>query len=174
MPPLFLQPTPAKPARPDGDIDASAKLSPGSPSKPRYLPQTLLAGDGPGMPNDDAKEIAQRRRARQSMTPTKPLAKFDSICQDSKLILNNMAGMFSPKKGETETPEASPLKIQAEIPPVTFPVKKDQGEKDRRDHQERRGQEHRRKKVVNPGRIRRPARSPADPIPGEESSKRRA
>lgn len=66
------------------------------------------------------------------MTPTKPLGKFDSICQDSKAILNDMAWMFSPKKGES--PEAS--KIEGEAPPV-----EEEGKGDRRDHQTRDGQE---------------------------------
>jgi hypothetical protein len=112
------------------------------------------------MSNDDAKEIAERRRARKSMTPTKPVARFDSICQDSKVILNGMAGMFSPKEGEAETP-VSPFKVEMEVPPAVFPVKKEQSGKDR---QGKRGQA-RRKKVVNPGRVRRPARSHAEPIP---------
>jgi hypothetical protein len=34
-----------------------------------------------------------------------------------------MAGMFSPKKGEPETPEVSPLKIEMEVPPVVVPAK---------------------------------------------------
>jgi hypothetical protein len=123
------------------------------------------------MSNNDAKEIAERRRARLSMTPTKPLAKFDSICQDSKAILSDMAGMFSPKKGETETPGAPPFKTEVEVPPVVFPVKAETG-KDRRDDQRRRGQA-RGKKVINPGRIRRPARPPADPIAEEGDSKHR-
>jgi len=106
------------------------------------------------------------------MTPTKPVAKFDSICQDSKTILDNMAGMFSPKKGETETPEVSPFKIEVEVPPTVFPVKKSQRGKDRRDHLQRKKGQKRRKKLVNPGRIR-PARSPADPIPEEGESKHR-
>jgi len=97
------------------------------------------------------------------MTLTKPVAKFDSISQESKSILTNMAGMFSPKKGETETPEASPFKVEVEVPPIVFPVKKDRRGKDRR-VQRKKGQAQR-KKVVNPGRIRRPTRSPADPSP---------
>jgi len=157
----FLQSTPTKPVRPGNGALSPAKLNLGSPNRPRYLPQSPI-GAGPATPNNDAKVIAERRRARQSMTPTKPVAKFDSICQDSKSILNNMAGMFSAKKGETGTPGASPFKIEMEVPPVVFPVKKVQRGKDRRDSQRRKRQE-RRKKLVNPGRIRRPNRTPADP-----------
>jgi len=172
MPLQPLQSTPTKSTHPGGygEPSSPAKLSPSSPSKNRYFPQSPIRF-GPGMPNDDAKEIAKRRRARKSMTPTKPVARFDSICQDSKVILTDMAGMFSPKEGETETP-VSPFKIEMEVPPVAFPVKKEQSGKDRRDDQRRQGQA-RRKKAVNPGRIRRPARSHVEPIPEEGSSKRR-
>ena len=89
----------------------------------------------------------------------------------SKVILTDMAGMFSPKEGEAETP-VSPFKVEMEVPPVAFPAKKQQSGKDRRDDQRRQGQA-RRKKVVNPVRIRRPARPNAEPIPEEDSSKRR-
>ena len=172
MPSQFLQSTPTKPMRRENAEQwPPANPSASSPLYQRYLPQSQI-GAGPATPNDDARVIAERRRARQSMTPTKPVAKFDSICQDSKSILNNMAGMFSPKKGETETPEASPFKIEVELPPVVFPVKKDRRGKDRRYRQRNKGQA-RRKKVVNPGRIRRPTRTPADPIPEEGNSKHR-
>lgn len=175
MPPQFLQSTPTKPVRRGGDGKplSPAKLSPSSPHKYRYLPQSPV-GVGSGLPNNDAKEIAERRQVRQSMTPTKPLAKFDSICPDSKAILNNMAGMFSPKKGDGETPEASPFQIEVEAPPAVFPMKKERGGKlkDRRDRQRRQGQE-RRKKVAGPARIRRPARTPGDPTIEEGSSKHR-
>lgn len=108
------------------------------------------------------------------MTPTKPVARFDSICQDSKAILNNMAEMFSPKKGEAGTPGVSPFKIEIEVPPAALPAKKEQTGKDRRDDQGGQGQAQR-KKVVNPGRIGRPVHSPVDPAgtPEKGSSKRR-
>lgn len=174
MPPQFPLSTPTKPMRPGGNVKplSLAKSSPDSPSKYRHLQSPIRVGSG--MPNDDAKEIVERRRARQSMTPTKPLAKFDSICQDSKAILSNMAGMFSPKKGETETPEVSPFEIEVKAPPAVFPMKKGRGvpAKDRRKHQWRQGQA-RRKKVAASGRIRRPARSPEDPVIEEGSSKHR-
>ena len=169
----FLQSTPTKPMRPaNAETVSRAKFSPSSPDTPRYLPLNLI-GVCSETPNNDAKEIAERRRARQSMTPTKPVAKFDSICQDSKSILNNMAGMFSPKKGETETPEVSPFKIEVEAPPVDSPVKKSQRGKDRRDYLQRKKGQERKKKLVNAGRIRRPTRPPADPIPEEGGSKHR-
>ena len=172
MPSQFLQSTPTKPTRPgNGESVSPVKFSPSSPNEPRYLPLGVI-GVSSATPNNDAKEIAERRRARQSMTPTKPVAKFESICQDSKSILNNMAGMFSPKKGETEAPEVSPFKIEVEVPPVVFPVKSQRG-KDRRDYLQRKKGQERRKKVVNPGRIRRPTRTPADPIPEEGESKHR-
>ena len=175
MPPQLLHSTPTKQMRSGGDRKplSPAKLSPSSPHKYRDLLQSPT-GVGAGTPNNDAKEIAERRRARQSMTPTKPLGKFDSICQDSKAILNNMAGMFSPKKGEGETPEASPFEIQVEAPPVVFPAKKGRGGKDRRDYQRRQGQEPRKKDAdPGPGRIRRPARPPEHPPTQEASSKHR-
>ena len=78
-----------------------------------------------------------------------------------------MAGMFSPNKGESETPENSLFKTEIEVPPVVFPVEEQRG-KDRRDDQRSQGQA-RRKKVLNPGLIRGPARTPADPIPEEGS-----
>ena len=106
------------------------------------------------------------------MTPTKPVARFDSICQDSKTILNDMAGMFSPKKGEAGTPEVSSFKIEREVAPAAFPVKVEQSENGCGDNQRKHGQA-RKKRVVNPGRIKRPARPPADPVPEEGSSKRR-
>ena len=74
-----------------------------------------------------------------------------------------MAGMFSPKKGEQEILEASPSKIKIEVPPAMIPVKEQRG-KDRREDQRRQGQP-RKKRVLNPGRVRRSACSPADPIP---------
>jgi len=173
MPSQFLQSTPTKPVRPgNGKSVSPTKFSHSSPDTPRYLPLGLI-GVSSATPNKDAKEIAERRRARQSMTPTRPVAKFDSICQDSKSILNNMAGMFSPKKGETETPEVSPFKIEVEAPPVVFPIKKSQRGKDRRDYLQRKKGQGRRKKLVNPGRIRRPTHSPAEPIPEEGDSKHR-
>jgi hypothetical protein len=69
----------------------------------------------PGTPNDKGKKIA---------TAAKPLAKFDSLCQDSEVIPSDIAGMFSPKKA---TPEVSPLEIQEEMVPAVFPVRKGQG-----------------------------------------------
>ena len=109
------------------------------------------------------------------MTPTKPLGKFDSICPDSKAILNDMAGMFSPKKDEKdeqEAPEASPFGVEMKVLPAVFPVKK-QSRKDRRDDQRGRGRTRARgKRVISSGRIRRPARTPADRTSGEGSSKR--
>ena len=167
----LLQSTPTKPTHPRGGVPPlPAKFSPGSPSQSRYLPQSPVRF-GPGTLHDDAKKIAERRRARQSVTPTKPVARFDSICRDSKTILNDMAGMFSPKKGEPETPEISPFRIEVEAPPAASPVEEPSG-KDRRDDQGGRGQA-RRKKVINPEQIRRRARSPADPISGGGTSKRR-
>jgi len=174
MPSQFPQSTPTKPMRPgNGKSVSPAKFSPSSPDTSRYLPLGLI-GVGSATPNNDAKEIVERRRARQSMTPTKPVAKFDSICQDSKSILHNMAGMFSPKKGETEALEVSPFKIEVEAPPVGFPViKKSQRGKDRRDYLQRKKGQERKRKLVNPGRIRRPTHSPADLIPEGGDSKHR-
>ena len=104
------------------------------------------------------------------MTPTKPVARLDSICQGSKVILNDMAGMFSPKK---ETLEVSPFKIEVQMSPTVPPANKEQSGRDRRDDQRRRQQgQVQRKKDVNPGRIRRRARPPADPAPEESTSKR--
>ena len=166
----FLQPTPTKPAHSRGD-DAPlppAKFSPSSPSEPYHRPPGPIKLS-PGTLNDDANKIAERRRARQTMTPTKPLGKFDSICPDSKAILNDMAGMFSPKRDELEAPEVSSFDVEIETPPMVFPVKK-QSKKDRRDNHRGRGRT--RKRAVNLGRIRRPARTPPDFTSGEGSSKR--
>jgi hypothetical protein len=127
------------------------------------LPQSPVGG-GPGISDADAKEIAKRRRGRYSgTTPPKRVAKSESLCPESKVILNGMAGMFSPKKGEAETPE-----IEVEVPPMLFPIRKKEGG---RKDQMGQGQA-RRKRVVNAARITRPVRSPADPIPEEASSKR--
>ena len=172
MPSQFLQSTPTTPTHSGGSSGeplSPAKFNSTSPSKPRSSLQSPIR-PGCGMPNDDAKEIAERRRARQSMSPTKPLGRFDSICKDSKAILEDMAGMFSTKKGEAETPKVSPFKIKVEVPPSAFPVKKKQSRKDLPDDQRGQGQV-RRKKVVNPGRIRQP-RPPEDRILEEGSSKR--
>ena len=163
----FLQSSPAQPTRPagDGKLLSPAKPGPGSPSKSRSLPQSPVGG-GPGISDADAKEIAKRRRGRYSgTTPTKRVEKSESLCPESKVILNGMAGMFSPKKGEAETPGVLP-KIEVEVPPMLFPIKKEGGRKD----QMGQGQA-RRKRVVNAARITRPVRSPADPIPEERSSK---
>jgi hypothetical protein len=167
----FHQSTPIKPTRPRAGVSSTpAKFRPKPPSESRYSPQSLIRS-GPGTPNDDAKAVAERRRASQSKTPTKPLARFDSICQDSKAILSDMAGMFSPKKGEPETPEVSPLKIEMEVPPVVVPAKRQRG-KDRHGDQRRQEQPRKKRVLNNRGRIRGAARSPADPIPGEGSSTR--
>lgn len=166
MPPSYHHLTPTKPTCLGGDGEPSslAKFNPNSPSESGYLPQTPIR---PSTSNGDAKGIAERRRARQSMTPTKPLAKFDSLCEDSKTILSDMAGMFSPGKVETKTPEAPPFKVKVEmaVPPVKKPSKKD-----RRDGRMKHGQP-RRKKVVNPRLVRRSAHPPAKPTLEEGNSK---
>lgn len=149
----------------------TAKFDPDSPREYRYLPQTPIRF-GPQMTNKDAKDIAERRQARLSvsMTPTKPLGKFESLCGDSKAILGNMAGMFSPAK--TQTLEEEPQKIEMEIPPIVSPVKKARNKKDRRDDHRKKGQP-RRKKVINPAQVRRRVRPPADPTPEGVSRLRR-
>ena len=170
MPSQLLHSTPTKPTRlRDGVSSSPSKFSTKPPSESRNIPPSPIRL-GPGTPNNDAKEIAERRRARQSMSPTKPIARFDSICQESKTILNNMAGMFSPKKGEQEIPEASPLKIEIEVPPAMIPVKEQRG-KDRCEDQRKEGRP-RRKRGLNPGRVRRSACSPADRIPEEDTERR--
>ena len=169
MPSPLVHSTPTKPAHPGGGVSLlPAKFGPTSPSKSCYSPQSPIRSS----PNDDVRELAERRRARQSMTPTKPVARFDSICQESKKILNDMAGMFSPKKGEARTPEVPSFKIEKEVPPAAFPVKEEQSEKGCGDNQRKHGQAQK-KRVVNRGRIKRPARPLADPVPEEGSSKRR-
>ena len=164
MPPTRPHLTPTKPTRPGGDEPLSpAKFSSNPPRTSRYLPQSPI-NFGARMSNDDAKEFAERR-ARQSLTQTKPLARFDSLCEDSKTILTNMAGMFSPGSAEPGTPEVSPFKIQMEkVPPS--PVKGKRSRKDRRDNQGKQGQP-RRKKVINRRQIKGRARPFADPIPEE-------
>ena len=158
----FLQPTSTKPTTyPRGGVSSPpAKSSPKPPSESGQSPINL----GPGTSNNDAKVIAERRRAKQSVTSARSLARFDSISQDSKAILDGMAGMFSPEKDELETPEISPFKIEMEVPPVVFPVKEKRG-KDPRDDQMRQRQA--RRKKAHPYRVRRPTRTPLDPIPEE-------
>ena len=102
------------------------------------------------------------------MTPTKPVGKFDSLCEDSKTILGDMAGMFSPQKAETKTPETSPLKVKIEM--AMPPVERGRSGKDRRDGQSKQ-ERPRRKRVVNLTQIRRSAHPPVDLIPEEGSSK---
>ena len=169
MPPPFLQPTPTKLANSRGDVAPlpPAKFIPSPPSEPHHRPPGPIRL-GTGTLNDDANNIAERRRARLSMPPTKLLGRLDSICPDSKAILNDMAGMFTPKKDEPEALEVSPFEVEVKTPPAVFPVKK-QSRKDRRDNQRGRGRI--RKRAVDPGRIRRPARAPADLPSGEGSSK---
>lgn len=159
-------PTHTKPARPSGDDEplSPAKFSSNPPSTSRCLPQNPI-NFGARMSNDVAKEIAERRRARQSLTPTKPLARFDSLCEDSKTILTNMAGMFSPGSTEPGTPEVSPFRIQMEKAPPS-PVKGKRSGEDRRDNQGKQEQP-RRKKVINRRQIKGRARPSADPIPEE-------
>lgn len=137
----------------DGKPPSPAKLN--SPSEWRYLPQTPIRF-GPRTSNDgDAKDVAEWRRVRQRMTPTKPVARFDSLCDDSRAILSDMAEMFSPGKVETKKPEESPFKIK----PV-LPAKKTRSLKDRHDGQRKEGQP-RRKMTVNFRQVRRSAHSPA-------------
>ena len=78
--------------------------------------------------------------------------------------------MFSPKKDEQEIPEALPPKLEIEVPPAMVLVKEQRG-KDRREDQ-RKGGQPRRKRVLNPGRVRRPACSSADRIPEEDTERR--
>ena len=151
----------------DGAQVSPAKSNHNSPTGSSHPPRTPIRF-GPRLSSDDARGIADRRRARQSVTPTKPLGRFESLCEDSKTILGDMAGMFSPGKVETKTPETSPFKAKTDM--AVHPVKRRSG-RDRRDVQGKQGQPPR-KKVVGLNQIRRPAHRPANPTdPGEGSSK---
>ena len=143
MPPPHLQSTPTKLTHPcdDGEPLFPTKLNPCPPQSPIRF--------GPPTSNGDAKVIAERRQARQSLTPTKPLAKFDSLCEDSKEILNNMTGMFSPVKVEREIPELSPFNIRMEAVPEVSPVKKGRRKKD----DQGKGGQPRKKKVIGHRKI---------------------
>lgn len=174
MPPPHSHSTPSKSNHlgGDGKRPSPAKFSPRSPSGSGNSPQTPIRC-GPRLPNEDAMKIAERRQARQreSMSPTKPLARFESLCEDSKTILTDMTGMFSPGKVETKTPEASSFKIKIEmaVPRVKRRIRSG---KDLPEDRRKQGQSvRRRKRALRPRQAKRPAHPPPDPIPEEGSSK---
>lgn len=173
MPSPYPKSTPTKPAHSGGDSKPLllAKFDPSSPSESRCPPRTPTSF-GSRTTRNGAEEITARKRVGQSMTPIKPLARFDSLCDDSKAILGDMAGMFSPVKIEPGTPEVSPFKVRVDMVSAAGPVREKRNGKDRRDDQGNQGQR-RRKKVVNRRQIKRRADPPADlaPIPEEDSQK---
>lgn len=153
MLPPYTQLTPTKSLGSNDRPISPAKDNPALPSEVNCLPPQSPIKFGRRMSNDDAKEITERRRARQSATPTKKIERMESLCQDSKAILGDMAGMFSPGRAEAETAQGPPLNIQMEIAPATSRVKRARGGKDRRDDQRNQGQS-RRKRLVNPMKIK--------------------
>lgn len=141
--PSSSEPTPTKPRRLGGDGQPSspAKSNADSPSESRSLPQAPIRF-GPRTSNNDEKRIAEGRQERESMALPKLVARFDSLCEDSKTILGDMARMFSLGKAETDNPKSSLIRVKIKM--AVPPAKKRQSGKNRCDG--------RGKKAVDPRR----------------------